>query len=105
MIGVCETDYSGYPDCRKNFIDSIEKSINLAHNKKINIHTPLMKLDKAETWKLAKELGCLDIIINDTMTDYNGSNKKNEWGFGNLDNPASKLRREGYYKAKSKNWI
>ena len=105
VIGVCETDYSGYPDCRKNFIDSIEKSINLAHNKKINIHTPLMKLDKAETWKLAKELGCLDIIINDTMTDYNGSNKKNEWGFGNLDNPASKLRREGYYNAKSKNWI
>ena len=39
------------------------------------------------------------------MSDYNGSNKKNEWGFGNLDNPASKLRREGYYKAKSKNWI
>ena len=105
VIGVCETDYSGYPDCRKSFIDSIEKSINLANDKKINIHTPLMKLDKAETWKLAKELGCLDIIINDTMTDYNGSNKKNEWGFGNLDNPASKLRREGYYKAKSKNWI
>ena len=105
VIGVCETDYSGYPDCRKIFIDSIEKSINLAHNKKINIHTPLMKLDKAKIWKLAKDLDCLDVIINDTITDYNGSDKKNEWGFGNLDNQASKLRSEGYYKAKSKNWI
>ena len=97
VIGVCETDYSGYPDCRKSFIDSIEKSINLANDKKINIHTPLMKLDKAEIWKLAKDLNCLDVIINDTMTDYNGSDKKNEWGFGNLDNQASKLRSEGFY--------
>tara|TARA_Y100000741_G_scaffold196725_1_gene149572 strand:- start:899 stop:1564 length:666 start_codon:yes stop_codon:yes gene_type:complete len=105
VIGVCETDYSGYPDCRKIFIDSIEKSINLAHDKKINIHTPLMKLDKAKIWKLAKDLDCLDVIINDTITDYNGSDKKNEWGFGNLDNKASKLRSKGYYKAKSKNWI
>lgn len=105
IIGVCETDYSGYPDCRKKFIDSIEKSIRLAYDKKIKIHTPLMKLDKAQTWKLAKKLGCINIIINKTMSDYNGSIKKNEWGFGKLDNPASKLRKEGYFKAKSKNWI
>ncbi len=52
-----------------------------------------------------KDLGCLDVIINDTITDYNGSDKKNEWGYGNLDNQASKLRSEGFYKAKSKNWI
>ncbi len=105
VIGVCETDYSGYPDCRLEFIKSIEKSISIGLEKEISIHTPLMELDKAKIWKLANELGCLDIIINDTMTDYNGSQMKNEWGFGKLDNPASKLRSEGYFKAKKNNWI
>jgi 7-cyano-7-deazaguanine synthase len=105
VTGVCETDYSGYPDCRNEFIESIEKSISIGLDYKMNIHTPLMKLDKAKTWKLAKELGCLDIIINDTMTDYNGSLVKNEWGYGKLDNQASKLRSEGFFKAKQNNWI
>ncbi|MDG2341964.1 MAG: 7-cyano-7-deazaguanine synthase QueC [Cytophagales bacterium] len=105
VIGVCETDFSGYPDCREDFIKSMEKSIYLATEKSIEIHTPLMKLDKAQTWKLAKELGCLDTIIKSTMTDYNGSKNKNEWGLGNLDNPASILRHKGYIKAKKNKWI
>ena len=105
IIGVCENDYSGYPDCRKKFIKSIEKSISLAMDKKIKIHTTLINLDKAKIWKLAKDLNCLDIIINNTMTDYNGSYKKNEWGYGKLDNPASLLRSKGYFEAKKNNWI
>ena len=105
VTGVCETDYSGYPDCRKEFIDSIKKSISIGLDYNINIHTPLMNLDKAKIWKLAKELGCIEIIINNTMTDYNGSQKKNEWGYGKLDNPASKLRSQGYYAAKKNKWI
>ncbi len=105
VIGVCETDFSGYPDCREDFIKSMEKSIYLATEKSIEIHTPLMKLDKAQTWKLAKELGCLDTIIKSTMTDYNGSKNENEWGLGNLDNPASILRHKGYLKAKKNKWI
>ena len=48
-----------------------------------------MNLDKAQTWKLAKDLGCIDTIIKSTMTDYNGSKNENDWGLGNLDNPAS----------------
>jgi 7-cyano-7-deazaguanine synthase len=69
------------------------------------IHTPLMYLSKAETWKMAKELNILNIIINDTMTDYNGSNVFNEWGYGVNNNHATELRVNGYYEAKSKGWI
>jgi 7-cyano-7-deazaguanine synthase len=64
-----------------------------------------MYITKAETWKLAKELNCLDIIIDYTMTDYNGSLNKNEWGFGDIDNPATELRAKGYYEAKEKGWL
>jgi 7-cyano-7-deazaguanine synthase len=71
----------------------------------IRIHTTLMYLTKAETWKLAKDLNCLDIIINKTMTDYNGSQTFNEWGFGDINNPASYLRAKGFYEAKENGWI
>jgi 7-cyano-7-deazaguanine synthase len=64
-----------------------------------------MYLTKAETWKLAKDLNCLDVIINDTLTDYNGSTVLNEWGMGTNDNPATNLRVNGYYEAKQKGWI
>jgi len=69
------------------------------------IHTPLMYINKAETWKLAKELNCLDIIIKETLTDYNGDLTMNEWGMGINNNPATKLRVEGFYEAKNKGWI
>ena len=105
IIGVCETDFSGYPDCRDEFIKSMKKTIHLATEKPIEIHTPLMNFDKAQTWKLAKDLGCLETIIKSTMTDYNGSQNKNDWGLGNLDNPASILRHKGYLKAKKNKWI
>jgi 7-cyano-7-deazaguanine synthase len=109
VTGVCETDYSGYPDCRFSFIKSMELTINealgLYSSNRITIHTPLMYLSKAETWRLAKELGCLDIVIAHTMTDYNGDMTMHEWGMGNENNPATKLRVKGYFEAKERGWI
>jgi 7-cyano-7-deazaguanine synthase len=106
VTGVCQTDYSGYPDCRRTSIDAMQNVLSLAYGTgDFRIHTPLMYLSKAETWKLAKDLGCLDIIINDTLTDYNGSDIKNEWGMGVEDNPATRLRVKGYYEAKENGWI
>lgn len=123
VCGVCQTDYSGYPDCRRQFIDSMEASLGLAiyglsfsdvlekdslagcKNKVINIHTPLMYLTKAETFKLAKELHCLDVILKHTLTDYNGNTTMNEWGMGKEDNPASKIRANGWREAKEKGWV
>ncbi len=103
--GVCETDYSGYPDCRREFIDSMQESLSLALGIRLEIITPLMYLDKAETWGLAKSLGDVlgvngvQYIIDNTLTDYAASDKMNLWGRGTLDNPASALRAAGYYKA------
>lgn len=106
--GMCQTDYSGYPDCRRAFIDAMETSLSLALDVDIRIHTPLMYLTKAETWKLAADLGddVLEIVRHDSHTDYNGDRSQfNEWGYGKLDNPASKLRAKGYQEAKEQGWV
>ena len=104
--GMCQTDYSGYPDCRQEFVDSMARSMSLALDKDICIHTPLMYLTKAETWKLAYELGILEIVRDLSHTDYNGDRTTyNEWGYGKLDNPASILRAKGYAEAKEKGWL
>jgi 7-cyano-7-deazaguanine synthase len=106
VMGVCQTDYSGYPDCRESFIKCQAKAISLALDTEIRIHTPLMHLTKAETWKMAAKLGCLEVIRNNTHTDYNGDHTTfNEWGYGKLDNPASVLRAQGYEEAKAKGWV
>ena len=106
ITGVCQTDFSGFPDCRRNTIDSMQLTLSLGIGTgDIRIHTPLMYLTKAEIWKLAKDLNCLDVIINDTLTDYNGSTKVNEWGMGENNNPATELRVKGYFEAKENNWI
>ena len=106
VTGVCQTDYSGYPDCRLETIDAMARALSLGVGVgPIFIETPLMHLSKAQTWKLAHELGCLDVIVNDTMTDYNGSQQMNVWGRGTLDNPASQLRAAGYFTAKREGWI
>jgi len=106
VTGVCQTDYSGYPDCRRDTIDALEQTFNLGMGAKpYIIYTPLMYLTKAETFKMANDLGVLDVIINDTLTDYNGNMTKNDWGYGTLDNPASQLRAKGYYEAKEKGWL
>lgn len=105
VTGVCQTDYSGYPDCRREFIDAQERALSLAMEREFKIHTPLMNLTKAETWKLANDIGCLETVRLHTMTDYNGDMTYNEWGLGKNDNPASALRVKGYFEAKEKGWI
>jgi len=91
--GVCETDSSGYPDCRDVFIKSCNATLNLAMEYEFRIHTPLMWLDKAQTWALADELGLLDFIANNTLTCYNGIIGK---GCGTC--PACVLRARGLEK-------
>ena len=104
--GMCQTDYSGYPDCRRVFVDSMQTSLSLALDEDIRIHTPLMYLTKAETWKLAADLDVIDIVREHSHTDYNGDRSTwNEWGYGKLDNPASILRAKGYEEAKEKGWV
>ena len=105
ITGTCQMDFNDYPDCRRKFIDSIQLTLSLGIDTDFRIHTPLMYLTKAETWKMAKDLNVLDIIINDTRTDYNGSDIFNEWGYGVNDNHATELRIKGYYEAKQNNWI
>lgn len=104
--GMCQTDYSGYPDCRRTFADAIQTSLSLAMDCDFRIHTPLMYQTKAETWKLANDLGVLDVIRRDTHTDYNGDRSTfHDWGYGKLDNPASELRAKGYAEAKANGWL
>jgi len=102
LTGVCETDYSGYPDCRQIFIDSIQESLRLGSEVKINVRTPLMKLNKAETFKLADDYNVLDLVLEHSHTCYNGNSNMNEWGRGCGECPACKLRRKGFedYQAK-----
>jgi len=99
VIGVCETDYSGYADCRDVFIKSAQVTLNLATDFKENnvvIHTPLMWLTKAEEFKMAENLGCLDVILRETLTCYNGVEKMNDFGKGCGECPACLLRKKGY---------
>lgn len=106
VTGVCETDSSGYPDCRRETMTALERTLTLGVGAgEFCIHTPLMWKTKAEVWKMAKDLGCLQVIVEDTLTDYNGDMTKNEWGYGQPDNPASILRMRGFYEAKERGWI
>lgn len=93
VTGVSQTDFSGYPDCRDSFIKSLNVTLNLAMDEQFVIHTPLMWIDKAQTWALADELGVLDIVRRNTLTCYNGVQ-----GDGCGHCPACKLRREGLEK-------
>jgi len=72
ITGVCETDFSGYPDCRDVFIKSLNVTLNLAMDYQFVIHTPLMWLDKAQTWELADKLQAFDYVRQKTLTCYNG---------------------------------
>lgn len=93
VTGVCETDFSGYPDCRDVFIKSLNVTLNLAMDYQFVIHTPLMWIDKSQTWELADQLGRLEYVRNNTLTCYNGI-----MGAGCGTCPACKLRREGLDK-------
>ncbi|MBR1719191.1 MAG: 7-cyano-7-deazaguanine synthase QueC [Phocaeicola sp.] len=90
ITGVSQTDYSGYPDCRDAFIKSLNVTLNLAMDSQFILHTPLMWLDKAQTWEMADQLGVLDLVRNETLTCYNGIP-----GDGCGHCPACTLRRQG----------
>ncbi len=72
ITGVCETDFSGYPDCRNDFVKALNDALVLGMDKALTIATPLMWLNKAETWAMADSLGALDLIKNESLTCYNG---------------------------------
>jgi 7-cyano-7-deazaguanine synthase len=98
--GMCETDYSGYPDCRDETMQATQKALTLGFAESFTIHTPLMKIDKAETWSLAERLGgeaLVNLIVEGTVTCYMGDRtKRHEWGFGCEACPACNLRASGY---------
>lgn len=100
VAGVCETDYSGYPDCRDDTIKALQVAINLGTERRFVIDTPLMWIDKAFTWGLAKNLGgvaLINLIRNKTHTCYMGSRETlHDWGFGCGICPACELRAAGW---------
>ncbi|HTK79143.1 MAG TPA: 7-cyano-7-deazaguanine synthase QueC [Rhizomicrobium sp.] len=98
--GMCETDFSGYPDCRNDTVRAVEQALNLGMDTQFAIHTPLMFIDKAATWKRAEQLGgmaLVDLIIEETVTCYLGDRKhRHAWGYGCGRCPACELRAKGY---------
>jgi len=102
---MCETDYSGYPDCRRKTLDAQELTLARGLDKPITIDTPLMWLDKAETWELAETLGgqpLVDIVLEETHTCYKGDRtQRHAWGYGCGECPACDLRAKGYDKWKA----
>ena len=99
--GMCETDYSGYPDCREATMRALEQSLRLGTEVEFNIKTPLMYIDKAGTWKMAHDLGgqrLVDLIISSTHTCYMGEREtRHAWGYGCGTCPACELRANGYH--------
>jgi len=97
VTGVCQTDYSGYPDCRAEFVRSMEQSLGLALDVKLDIHTPLMLLTKAETFELAKNLDALETVLEMSNTCYEGDRThRHAWGYGCGVCPACELRAQGW---------
>lgn len=98
--GMCETDYSGYPDCRDETLKSLEVTLNLGMGTRLAVHTPLMWLDKARTWGLAETLGgqdLVDLIRTSTHTCYRGEHDAlHGWGYGCGNCPACELRMKGW---------
>ena len=97
VTGINQTDYSGYPDCRENFVKALELALNLGSESDIKFHYPLMHLSKAETFELAKKEGILDIVVELSHTCYNGDHKSfHDWGYGCGECPACLLRAKGW---------
>jgi len=101
ITGVCQTDYSGYPDCRQDFIDAVQLASNIGSDSKITILTPLMHLSKAQIFNLAAVNNCLEDVIELSHTCYNGNRfKRHNWGHGCGECAACKLRMNGYKEYK-----
>jgi 7-cyano-7-deazaguanine synthase len=98
--GMCETDYSGYPDCRDDTLKALQAALSLGMDRRVVIETPLMWIDKARTWQLARDLGgkpLVDLVIEETHSCYLGDrSRRHAWGFGCGACPACELRRKGY---------
>jgi 7-cyano-7-deazaguanine synthase len=100
VAGMCETDYSGYPDCRDDTIKAMQVALGLGMERRFVIHTPLMWIDKAATFALAEEIGgekFLRLVIDETHSCYRGDrSQRHDWGYGCGDCPACRLRSEGF---------
>jgi 7-cyano-7-deazaguanine synthase len=100
VAGMCETDYSGYPDCRDDTIKALQVTLGLGMDRRFVLHTPLMWIDKAGTFALAQEIGgkpLLDLVIEHTHSCYRGDRAhRHDWGYGCGDCPACGLRAEGF---------
>ena len=98
--GMCETDFSGYPDCRRDAIDAMERALNLGMAQDFRIETPLMRLTKADTWALAKQLGgepLVALVVEESHTCYRGERGElHAWGHGCGTCPACELRANGW---------
>lgn len=112
--GMCETDYSGYPDCRAEFVQSLERALNIGYQTNIDLIMPLMHRSKGETFALAEHVGVLDLVIEESHTCYEGKRAEtsagtaengdgfitvdnvHEWGHGCGECPACKLRAKGW---------
>jgi 7-cyano-7-deazaguanine synthase len=106
VAGMCETDYSGYPDCRDDTVKATQVALALGLDKRLTIHTPLMWIDKAGTFAMAEELGglpLLDLIVEETHSCYLGDRTHwHNWGFGCGECPACHLRAQGFAKFRSR---
>lgn len=96
VTGTCETDFSGYPDCRDNYIKAKSVELSLGLDRPVDIYTPLMWKNKAETFAMANDAGKLKELIELTLTCYNGDESLNQWGRGCGTCPSCNLRRKGY---------
>jgi 7-cyano-7-deazaguanine synthase len=100
--GMCETDFSGYPDCRDDAVKAVQLSLNVGMDSRFIVHTPLMWLDKAATWRLAEQLGgarLIELIREHTHTCYLGDrSRRHVWGWGCGECPACRLRADGWVR-------
>jgi len=100
--GMCETDFSGYPDCRDDAIKAMQVALNIGMESRFVLETPLMWLDKSQTWALAEDLGgpaLVETIVENSHTCYLGERgQRHDWGYGCGECPACKLRAEGFAK-------
>ncbi len=100
VAGMCETDYSGYPDCRDDTVKAMQLALTLGMDRRFVLHTPLMWVDKAATFALARDIGgqtFLDLVVEETHSCYLGDrSKRHPWGYGCGECPACKLRSDGF---------
>jgi 7-cyano-7-deazaguanine synthase len=105
VAGMCETDFSGYPDCRDDTIKAMQVALTLGMDRRFVIHTPLMWIDKAGAFALAEEIGgkpLIDLLLDETHTCYLGDRQhRHDWGYGCGDCPACRLRAEGFARWKA----